>query len=105
MGDGPLADAARRWVDDAGLGARFHLLGRVAEPMTLLPGLDIFALPSVWEGLPIALLEAMAAGLPAVGTRVSGIEDVIENGVTGRLVPSADAAALAAAIEDLAGIR
>ena len=103
MGDGPLEGAARRWVDEAGLASRFHLLGRIADPMTLLPGLDVFALPSEWEGLPIALLEAMAAGLPAVGTRVSGIEDVIEDGVTGRLVPPADGAALADAILNLAG--
>lgn len=102
MGDGPLEHDARRWVAEAGLTDRLLLLDRVADPMTLLPGVDIFVLPSLWEGLPIALLEAMAAGLPAVGTRVSGIEEVIVDGVTGRLVPPADPPSLARAILELA---
>lgn len=101
MGDGPLQADVARWIAAAGLGDRFQRLGRVDDPMALLPGLDVFVLPSEWEGQPIALLEAMAAGLPAVGTRVSGVEDTIVDGETGRLVPFGDAGALADALSDL----
>jgi glycosyltransferase involved in cell wall biosynthesis len=101
MGDGPLHDEATRLIDAAGLGDRVLLLDRVEDPVTLLPGLDVFVLPSLWEGLPIALLEAMSVGLPAVGTRVSGIEEVIADGETGTLVPPSDPAALARALLDL----
>lgn len=102
MGSGPMAHEVRRLIAAAGVGDRFTLLDYVADPMTLLSGLDMFVLPSLWEGLPIALLEAMAAGLPLVGTTVSGIEDVIEDDRSGVLVPPADAQALARAIGDLA---
>lgn len=102
MGSGPLKERIAALIAAAGLQSRFRMLDYVPEPMTLLSGLDMFVLPSLWEGLPIALLESMAAGLPAVGTRVAGIEDVIEHERTGLLVPPADAAALAAAISALA---
>ena len=102
MGDGPLRDDVVRQIAEARLGDRFLLLDRVPDPVKLLSGLDIFALPSIWEGLPIALLEAMSAGLPAVGTAVSGIEEVIEHNRSGLLVPPADAQALADAILSLA---
>jgi glycosyltransferase involved in cell wall biosynthesis len=102
MGDGPLRDDVVRQIAAAGLGNRFRLLGRVRDPVQLLAGFDMFALPSIWEGLPIALLEAMSAGLPVVGTAVSGIEEVIEHDRSGLLVPPADAGALAHAILSLA---
>jgi glycosyltransferase involved in cell wall biosynthesis len=102
MGHGPLRDEITRQVRAAGLSDRFRLLNRVPDPMPLLSGLDVFVLPSIWEGLPVALLEAMAAGLPAVGTAVSGIEDVIEHQRSGLLVPPADAGALADAMLRLA---
>ena len=102
MGDGPLRDDVVRQIAAAGLGERFRLLDRVPDPVRLLSGLDMFALPSIWEGLPIALLEAMSAGLPTVGTAVSGIEEVIEHNRSGLLVPPADAGALANAILSLA---
>jgi glycosyltransferase involved in cell wall biosynthesis len=60
--------------------------------------LDVFVLPSLWEGLPLALLKAMGAGLPVLATRVSGVEEAIEAGVNGLLAPPAHAAALAQAI-------
>ena len=59
----PAARRLTRQIAAAGLGDRFRLLGRVPDPLTLLSGLDIFAMSSLWEGLPIALLEAMSAGL------------------------------------------
>ena len=102
IGDGPMHDELTRRIGAAALGERFRLLGRVPDPLTLLSGLDIFAMSSLWEGLPIALLEAMSAGVPAVGTRVSGIEEVIDDGRSGMLVPPADSKALANAILRLA---
>jgi glycosyltransferase involved in cell wall biosynthesis len=102
IGDGPLESDIRARVAAAGIAGRFRMLGHVPDPVALLPGLDMFVLPSRWEGLPVALLEAMAAGLPAIGTRVSGIEEVIDDRRTGLLVPPADRAALAEAILELA---
>ena len=64
-----------------------HFVGRVPDVAAYLQAADIFVLPSATEGLSNALLEAMAAGLPAVATRVGGAPDIIENGVAGVLVP------------------
>jgi glycosyltransferase involved in cell wall biosynthesis len=102
IGDGALESDIRVRVASAGIAERFLMLGRVPDPVALLPGLDLFVLPSRWEGLPVALLEAMAADLPAIGTRVSGIEEVIDDRRTGLLVPPADPPALAVAILELA---
>ena len=102
VGGGPLEASVRRWISEAGLANRFTLMGWVPDPLELLPGMDLFALPSLWEGLPVALLEAMAAERATVGTRVAGIEEVIVDEVTGRLVPARQPAALAQAILDLA---
>lgn len=102
IGGGPLAQETRQWLESAGLTGRFRHIESVREPMSLLPGMDIFVLASLWEGLPVALLEAMASGLPAVATRVSGNEDAIEDGRSGVLVPPEDSGALANAILELA---
>lgn len=64
----------------------------------MLAALDLFVLPSRWEGFGLVLLEAMAAGRAVVASRVSAIPEVVEDGVTGLLVPPGDPAALAAAI-------
>ena len=67
----------------------------------LLSIVDLFVLPSLREGLGTAILEAMAMGKPIVATRVGGIPEAVKHGVNGRLVPPADASALAAAIKQL----
>jgi glycosyltransferase involved in cell wall biosynthesis len=66
-----------------------------------MPAFDVFCLPSLFEGMPVALLEAMALGVPAVATAVGGTPEVVADGVTGRLVPPKDPAALAAALLQL----
>lgn len=92
-GGGPQRDALEaRWSP----GVRF--LGWLDDPVPHLQAADCFVLPSDSEGLPIALLEAMASGLPCVATSVGGVVDVLRPGVEGWLVPRGDTAALAAAL-------
>jgi glycosyltransferase involved in cell wall biosynthesis len=67
----------------------------------ILAALDVFVLPSLWEGMPNAILEAMAAGLPVVATAVGGTPEVVADGKTGLLVPSHNPAAMAEAMERL----
>jgi glycosyltransferase involved in cell wall biosynthesis len=66
-----------------------------------LANADIFVLPSVSEGLPISILEAMTTGLPVVATRVGGVPELVEDGVTGFVVPSENSAELAKALNRL----
>jgi glycosyltransferase involved in cell wall biosynthesis len=102
VGSGPLARRVRRRARELRLGpARLALLGHREDVPRLCSGFDVFALSSLYEGLPYVLLEAMAARLPVVATRVSGVEDVIEDGVTGRLAPPGDSGAIAGAISAL----
>ena len=70
---------------------------------SLLPLLDVFVLSSISEGLPLTILEAMAAGLPCVSTAVGAVPEAIVEGQTGRLVPVKDPRRLAAALTDLLG--
>lgn len=101
-GDGPQTEALRA-ARAAGVADRVEMPGWVgaAERDALLGGATIFALPSRIEGLPVSMLEAMAFGLPVLVTPVGGIPDVIEDGVTGRLVPADDVDALADAMRAL----
>jgi glycosyltransferase involved in cell wall biosynthesis len=98
FGDGPLRDRLQHEIALAGLGDRFILAGLRADLDAFMPHFDLVALPSFTEGLPNVVLEAMAASVPVVATAVGGTPEVIEDGVTGLLVPSGDAAALAAGI-------
>ncbi|MGO9265913.1 MAG: glycosyltransferase, partial [Candidatus Binataceae bacterium] len=79
-----------------------RLLGRLEESRELLWALDLFAMPSLKEGLGVAALEAMACGLPVVASAVGGLCEVVEDGVSGMLVTPGDAAALAGALIKLA---
>lgn len=109
VGDGPERGAVERQVEALGLGARVELLGNQPQDRVraLLDGSDAMVLPSVttpdgmMDGIPVALMEAMATALPVVSTRVSGIPELVQDGRTGLLAPEQDAAALADALERL----
>ncbi len=81
-----------------GLAGRLHILSHRDDVPDLLAAADIFAMPSLWEGLPLALLEAMLAGKAIVASETSGIPEAIEDGTHGLLVPPGDQAALATAL-------
>ena len=98
FGRGPLEGDLARRIAGLGLGARFVRGGFRTDLARLMPNVDLFALPSYTEGLPVVVLEAFAAGLPVVATAVGGTPEVVEPGVNGRLVPPGDPAALARAI-------
>jgi glycosyltransferase involved in cell wall biosynthesis len=98
VGDGPLAAGLRTEAARAGLDGRFRLETGPVDLPALYRAADLFVLPSRFEGLPLALLEAMAAGVPVIATRTTGSDEVVEDGRTGTLVPVGDPAALAEAI-------
>ncbi len=98
-GAGPLEPELRARIAAAGLGERVALLGPRTDVADLMGACDLFVLSSVREGLAITLLEAMRAGRPAVVTDIGGNAAVVDPGVTGLVVPTRDAAALAAAID------
>jgi glycosyltransferase involved in cell wall biosynthesis len=100
-GRGALREHAEKVVAERGLSAHVRFLGFRPNAPRLIPAFDIIAVPSHIEPLGNATLEAMAAGLPVIGSRVGGIPEMIVDGETGLLVESRNAAALAAAIESL----
>lgn len=101
VGDGPMLQALRDRARESGVEGRVTFRGRLTHSQ--LPGemqaAAMLALPSYSEGTPRVVMEAMAAGLPVVATRVGGIPDMVEEGITGFLVPPGDRHALAASIE------
>jgi glycosyltransferase involved in cell wall biosynthesis len=110
VGDGPDEPDLARRVADAGLGERVRFLGRLDqnEVRAVLARADAVAAPSVptsngrREGIPVALMEAMASGVPVVASRLSGIPELVEDGRSGLLVEPRDAGSLAAALQRLA---
>lgn len=95
VGDGPLMGAVREQVASLGLQDVVWLPGARADVAALLHGFSLFALPSLAEGTPVSMLEAMACGLPVVASKVGGIPEVVTDGVEGSLVPVQDSEALA----------
>ncbi len=95
VGDGTLNEELRRLAYDSGVAERVVMLGHREDTYELLQAMDMFVLPSLHEGIPMALLEAMAMGLPVIATRVGGIPEVIEDHVNGILVEPGDSCGLA----------
>jgi glycosyltransferase involved in cell wall biosynthesis len=95
VGDGELRTELERQAAELGVQGNVHWLGFRKDVPALLPAFDVLAMPSVFEGLPLVLLEAFAAGLPAVAHAVDGIPEVIDDGVNGFLTRPDDTAELA----------
>jgi glycosyltransferase involved in cell wall biosynthesis len=101
VGGGELENAVREQVAGLGLQERVRFLGVRADVADILRASDVFVLSSRWEGNPMSVMEAMAAGLPVVSTAVGGVPELVHEGETGLLVPSEDAGALAQALQAL----
>jgi glycosyltransferase involved in cell wall biosynthesis len=101
VGEGELQDDLQAQVRKLGLVNNVHFLGNRDDVPSLLASVDLFVLPSLWEGLAMALLEAMAVGKPVVATTVSGTSQAMISGQTGLLVPPGESQALAEAIIQL----
>jgi glycosyltransferase involved in cell wall biosynthesis len=102
IGQGELRAELEAEVARLNVGDRVIFTGLRKDVPRLLAALDVMAMPSHWEGLPMALLEAMAMSRPVVATRVSGIPDVIQDEHNGLLIPAKEPATLAAALARLA---
>ncbi|HET6820841.1 MAG TPA: glycosyltransferase [Candidatus Limnocylindria bacterium] len=100
VGEGPERESLERRVRERGLGG-VRFLGNRPDVPRLLAASDLFVLPSLWEGLPMALLEAMASRLAVVATDVAGSRQVVIPGASGRQVPAGDPVALAANLREL----
>lgn len=103
VGHGPLEADVHAEHARIGLGERFLLLGHRPDAIRVLAGCDVFTLASHWEGFPVALMEALALGVPVVATAVGGVPDGVTDGVEGLLVPARRPEELATALVRLAG--
>lgn len=98
VGEGPERESLDFLVRKLGLRNNVHFCGFRNDPINVFQSLDLFVLPSLSEGIPLALLEAMSLGVPVVATHVGGVPEVIKNRLNGILVPPKDPEALAEAI-------
>lgn len=103
VGQGPLEEDLRRRSSALGLNGAVRFTGFREDAARLASAFDLFVLPSLHEGLPIALLEAMALGRPSVVTSVGGVPEVVVNGEHAVVVPPSQPSALAGAIVELLG--
>ncbi|HEX3466802.1 MAG TPA: glycosyltransferase family 4 protein [Candidatus Elarobacter sp.] len=97
-GDGPLADDLRAWAERLGVRDQVDFLGFRSDAIALAPAMDLFVMSSLWERMPLALGEAMMAGLAVVTTPWDGYEEFVRDGDTGYVATGFDAAALTGAI-------
>jgi glycosyltransferase involved in cell wall biosynthesis len=103
VGDGDRRADLERYAQARGVSSRVHFLGARRDLGDLLAAMDVFVLPSLWEGLPLSLVLAMGAGVAVVSTKVAGIPEVVEHGRTGFLVPPGDSVALGTALSGVLG--
>ena len=88
IGDGDLRSELEQVISNHGLQSQIQVLGWRPDVAELLSGLDIFVLPSRWEGMPLAILEAMASSLPVIASDIAGNRDLVSHGVDGILFDS-----------------
>jgi len=100
-GDGPARDDIEREIKELNIGDRVRVLGYRNDIPELLSRCSIFVLPSLFEGHPLSIMEAMAAGKPVIASDIRGVDEIIVNGVSGYLVPPRNPEALASAIRTL----
>jgi glycosyltransferase involved in cell wall biosynthesis len=105
LGEGPLRQELEGLARELGIERRTHFMGLRKDVSEALAAADCFVLSSHWEGNPLSVMEAMAAGLPVVATQVGGIPELVETGVHGMLTPPRDAAAMARALDLVAERR
>ncbi|HEY8957174.1 glycosyltransferase family 4 protein [Chitinophaga sp.] len=103
IGDGELMDAATAAATAAGIEKQVTFAGFRQDVPAVLHAADIYCLPSLWEGFPIGVLEAMAMGKAVIASDVDGTKEAVQDGENGLLVPSGNPAALAAAMVKVAG--
>ena len=103
IGDGELRVDLHRRAESLGLQSRVHFAGARRDLGNVLASIDVFVMPSLWEGLPLSLVLAMGAGLPIVATAVAGIPEVVIDGQRGLLVAPGDVDGLAAALARVFG--
>lgn len=101
VGDGPRRKQLEQDARDRRLDDRVHFVGFQSDTSTWYPAMDAFVLPSLTEGTPMALLEAMAYGLPVIATFVGGVPAIVTNGENGLLVPPADSDSLVTAMAEV----
>jgi glycosyltransferase involved in cell wall biosynthesis len=103
VGDGPERASLEAYAATLGIKDRVTFCGTRRDLGNVLPAMDVFALPSLWEGLPLALILAMGASRPVVATRLAGIPEVVSDGDSGLLVEPGDPDALGAALARVCG--
>lgn len=101
LGTGPLEGNLREAAERAGVAGRVRWLGFRGDVADYIAAGDVFCLSSVWEGVPLAAQEAVLLGVPIVATSVGGMPELVDDAVTGRLVPPGDPAALASALRQV----
>jgi glycosyltransferase involved in cell wall biosynthesis len=100
-GEGPLEATLKERADAAGLSERVRFTGFRSDVADLIAAADVFCLSSIWEGVPLSAQEAILLGVPVVATDVGGMNELITDGVSGRLVPRDDPRTLADALRDV----
>lgn len=105
IGDGELLDEMYEFIVNNNLGGKVRLLGWLNEVDKFLPSYNLFVLPSLWEGMPLAILEAQSCGLPAIVSDIPGNNDLVKNGFNGFLFEKNNASDLASKIEMLLSNR